>query len=170
KDKEVKVSLNEVKNEKSKYGLKVKLDAVYTRNYGFESRENEEYGFISLAVQYPIFSFGRKKYDILSTKLKKLSKEKEFETEKLNLKEKLSNAISDLVSIQSKIELSREKLSLAKEIERIEKLKYETGKGDIDHYLLAKAKRFLAEAELNSYYYKWEIAKRTIKALVEDEL
>ncbi|MEO2068179.1 MAG: TolC family protein, partial [Desulfurobacteriaceae bacterium] len=44
KDKEVKVSLNEVKNEKSKYGLKVKLDAVYTRNYGFESRENEGYG------------------------------------------------------------------------------------------------------------------------------
>ncbi|ADY74110.1 outer membrane efflux protein [Desulfurobacterium thermolithotrophum DSM 11699] len=169
KEKEVKVSLKEVNTEKGKYGIKVKLDAFYTRNYGFDSKENEGFGTISLNFQLPIFEFGRKKNDILSAKLRKISKEKEYETSKLELKKELANVIADLSSIQSKIRTLKKKLELAKEVERIEKLKYESGKGDVDHLLLAKSKRFLTEAELRASYYRWESDRRRIKALMEEE-
>ena len=169
KEKEIKVSLKEIETEKGKYGLKIKLDALYARNYGFDSKENEGYGTVTLNFQLPVFEFGRKKYDILSAKLKKLSKEKEFDKVKRELKRELAETIADLNSIQYDIRALQKKLELAKEVERIEKLKYESGKGDMDHLLLAKAKRFLTEAELSASYYRWESTLRRINALLEVE-
>jgi len=169
KEKEIKVSLKEIKTEKGKYGLKIKLDALYARNYGFDSKENEGYGTVTLNFQLPVFEFGRKKYDILSANLRKLSKEKEFEKVKRELKGELAEAIADLNSIQYDIRALQKKLELAKEVERIEKLKYESGKGDMDHLLLAKAQRFLTQANLSASYYRWESTLRRIHALLEVE-
>ena len=169
KEKEIKVSLKEIKTEKGKYGLKIKLDALYARNYGFDSKENEGYGTVTLNFQLPVFEFGRKKYDVLSANLRKLSKEKEFDKVKRELKRELAETIADLNSIQYDIRALEKKLELAKEVERIEKLKYESGKGDMDHLLLAKAKRFLTEANLRASYYRWESTLRRINALLEVE-
>ncbi len=169
KEREVRISSKEIEKEKGKYGLKVKLNALYARNYGFDTGENEGYGTVTLNFQLPVFEFGRKKYDVLSASLKKLSKEKEFDKVKRELKRKLAETIADLKSVQYDIRALQKKLELAKEVERIEKLKYESGKGDMDHLLLAKAKRFLTQASLNASYYKWESTLRRIDALLEVE-
>ena len=169
KEKEVRVSEREREIEEGKFGLKVKAEIFYTRNYGFNSSENEGYGYAGVTLSYPLFEFGRKKYSVLSARFQKLSKLKEFEAEKLKLKKELSESLSDLRAVQSKIEALKEKLKLAREIERIEELKYKSGKGDINHLLLAKSERFLTEAELKEAYYRWEIARRRIRALLEEE-
>ena len=101
--------------------------------------------------------------------MRKLSKKKEFDKVKRELKRELAETIADLNSIQYDIRALEKKLELAKEVERIEKLKYESGKGDMDHLLLAKAKRFLTEAELSASYYRWESTLRRINALLEVE-
>ncbi|TCK02869.1 TolC family protein [Phorcysia thermohydrogeniphila] len=169
KEKEVRVSEREKEIEEGKFGLKVKAEIFYTRNYGFNSSENEGYGYAGVTLSYPVFEFGRKRLSVLSAKLQKLARIKELETEKLKLKKELSESLSDLRAIQSKIGALKEKLKLAEEVERIEELKYKSGKGDINHLLLAKSERFLTEAELKEAYYRWEIARRRIRALLEEK-
>lgn len=169
KEGEVRAASQRVRLEEGKYGPKVGVEATYTRNYGFDSGENEGYGKAVLNFQLPFFEFGRKKYDVLSAKLNELSEEKELETEKRELKKQLANAIADLNSFQSDIEALRKKLVLATEVERIEKLKYESGKGDMDHLLLAKSEKFITRANLDASYYSWDSALRRINALLEVE-
>jgi len=168
KEGEVEVAKKEEEIQRGKYGLKVSLNFLYERKYGFDSSENEGYGFAGITVSYPIFDFGRKKLDVLSARLLRISKEKELEGERLRLKRELSESLSKLKAIRAKIEALKEKLNLAREVERIEELKYRSGKGDINHLLLAKSERFLTEAELKEAYYRWEIERRRIGTLLEE--
>lgn len=169
KKKEVLIAQKGVELTKGKYGLKLLLDGNYARNYGFDSGENTGIGSVSVKIAYPILEWGRKERETLSKELIKIAKEKELRDSELSLKRELSKAINSLESIQSDIEAYRTKLAYAKEVERIERLKYESGKGDMDHLLLAEAHRFLTEAQLKGAYYSWEIEKRRIEALLEAE-
>ncbi len=167
KRKEVSIAQKSIDLVKGKYGLKLFLNGNYARNYGFDSGENVGIGSVSVKIAYPIFEWGRKGKEVLSKKLLKISKEKELKETELKLKRELSKAINSLESIQADIEAYKTKLAYAKEVERIERLKYESGKGDMDHLLLAEAHRFLTEAQLKGAYYSWEIEKRRIEALLE---
>ena len=153
----------------SNYGLKVLIDGVYTRNYGFDSGKNTGIGSLSLNISYPLFEWGRKRREVLSKELLKLSKERELQTAELQIKRELSRAIGRLRSIQSDIEAYKKKLEYAKEVERIERLKYESGKGDMDHLLLAESHLFLTEAELQGAYYDWETEVKRIETILEVE-
>ena len=169
KKREVSIAEKEVDLTEGKYGLKFMFRGSYARNYGFDSKENTGIGSISVELSYPVFEWGRRRIEVLSKRLVKVSKERELREAELQLKRELSEAINSLKSIQSDIEAFKKKLVYAKEVERIEKLKYESGKGDMDHLLLSKAHRFLTEAELKGAYYSYEIEKRRIAALLEAE-
>ncbi len=169
KDYSVKSASEMEKLASSKYGIRCLISGSYYRNYGFDTGENEGVGSISFSLRYPIFSFGRKRLDRLSARLMKLSAVSDKEEAKRVLKRELSEAVSKLLSLQSRIEALKKKLVYEKKVEEVEKLKYLNGKGDMDHLLLAKARRFMAEAELKSSFYRWEIERRRIEALVEEK-
>jgi outer membrane protein len=169
KERNVKISEKTKKLTASKYGLNFLISGTYTRNYGFDSGENIGVGSLSFEVRYPIFEWGRKRREVLSKELEKLSKEKELKSTELEIKRELSKAIGRIKSIQSDIEAYRKKLDYAKEVERIERLKYKSGKGDMDHLLLAESHLYMTEAELSGAYYDWEIEKRRIETILEVE-
>ncbi len=170
KIKEVRVNKKLTEIASGKYGPRITFNVQYNRNYGFDSGKNEGYGLVSVNLNLPIFEFGQKQSNILSASLLKLSSEKELETQKRTLRSEIANAISNVISIQSDIDALKKQLRLALETERIETLKYETGKGDMDHLLLAKSHRFITQANLNSSYYKWKIAVSKLESLVEENL
>jgi len=154
---------------RAKYNPKLFVDGTYTRNYGFDTNDNVGVGSVSVKVAYPVFEWNRKKLELLSKELEKLSKERELKEAKLQLKRELSEAVSKLNAVQADIEAYKKKLSYAEEVERIERLKYKSGKGDMDHLLLAEANLYMTEAQLSGAYYDWEIEIRRIAALLEVE-
>ena len=151
----------------AKFGVKLSLEAKYLRNYGLDSGENEGYGEASVVVSFPVFTAGRKGLELLQNGREVLQKLYRLKAAERDLKREIADAVSELKKLQSQIEADRKKLTLAKEVERIEQLKYKSGKGDMDHLLLAKSERFLTEAQLKSLYYRWLIAKRRIEAILE---
>jgi len=166
KKQETEISKKETALTKAKYGLKITFKASYTRNYGFDSSENEPYGFAALFVSFPIFTAGKKYKDIESAKLNELAKKQEVKAEEINLKNQLSQAISEYKYTQSEIKAFKREVALAKETERVEQLKYDSGKGSMEHLLLAKSKRFMAEAALKAAIYKEEIIRRKIETII----
>jgi outer membrane protein TolC len=169
KAKEWEVKSSKVQKEitKAKYAPRLNLSASYLRRYGFDSGENDGIGELSLKLSYPLFEFGRKKRELLAKNLQTLSKVKELKEAELSLRREVAKAYSELLSVQSEIPLYEKELELSKEVERIEELRYRSGKGDVNDLLLAKAKRFSAQAELNSAYYRWELSKRRLTSLLE---
>ena len=171
KTKKTKVKVGRKSEElvEARYGLKVSIDGIYTRNYGFDTGKNVGIGSLSVNLSYPLFEWNRKKEELMAKKLERLSAERELKEAELQLKRDITKAVNSLKAIQSNIEAYRRKLAYAKEVERVEQLKYESGKGDMDHLLLAKAHRFLTEAQLKGAYYDWEVEKRRIATLLEVE-
>ena len=154
---------------KAKYRPKLLLEGVYTQNHGLKTGKDEDVAQASLTLSYPLFDWNKRNHEILSAKLERLSQREKLSEEKLELKREISDAVREIKTLQADIKALKKRLKYAKEFERIEELKYLTGKGDIDHLLLAKAKRYLSEAELRSAYYNWEIAVRKLKTLLEEE-
>ncbi len=169
KERNVKISEKAKELTASKYDLNFLISGTYTRNYGFDSGENIGVGSLSFEVRYPIFEWGRKRREVLSKELERLSKEKELKSTELEIRRELSKTIGRIKSIQSDIEAYRKKLDYAKEVERIERLKYKSGKGDMDHLLLAESHLYMTEAELSGAYYDWEIEKKRIETILEVE-
>jgi len=165
----VKVAEKLEKLTEGKYGLRVFLDGGYTVNYGFDSGKNVSVGSVALKLSYPVFEWGRKGEDVLSKELLRLSEEKELKSAELELKRELSKSINTLLSIQSDIAALKKKLELADEVERIERLKYRSGKGDMNHLLLAESQKYLTKAQLEGSFYSWEVERRRIATLVEVE-
>jgi len=164
---QLQASSQEVKLVKSKYGPRLLVEGSYLRNYGFDSGKNEGIGEVSVKLSVPIFEFGRKKLELLSARLKKLSTLQDYRSAQLSLKRELAEAVSRLSSLQGQIAGYEKELRYSKEVARIELLKYLSGKGDMNHLLLARSKYYLTKAELDSTYYKWLIAKKEIETLLE---
>lgn len=163
----LKLTEAERKLTEAKYGVKITLQGSLLRNYGFDSGENEAYGQASLNLSFPIFTGGRKKLELLEKERKRAAALYEKEEVERELKREIARVVAQLNSIQAEIEAEKEGLKLAKEVERVEELKYLSGKGDINHLLLAKANRFKSEAKLNSAYYRWLEGVERLKALLE---
>ncbi len=157
----------EKKIAQAKYRPKLSLEGSYLRNYGFDSGANRGIGSISLIFSVPVFTGGRRGLEISEKAVLVGKKKQELLVKERELKNKLSQILAEIRSLEAEIEAEKENLALAKEIERVEELKYKSGKGDMDHLLLAKSRRFLSEAKLKASYYRWFAAKRRLMALLE---
>jgi len=166
---EVKSARKEEELTKRKYFPKLVVNGVLTRNYGFDTGDNEAFGELSVNLSFPIFTAGRKGLEIREKKLLELSLINRYREKEKELIRELSKVYSELKATEGEIEENRKALDYAKEVERIEELKYKSGKGDMDHLLLAKSNRYLTEAELNSSYYLWLLKKEELFTLLEVE-
>jgi outer membrane protein TolC len=167
KREELKEAVEELKLSKASYGLQLEVRGTLFRVYGFDSHKNEGLAEASLLVSYPLFEFGRKKRELLAKALKELSYRQELKESELELLRRFYGITSQIRSVEAQVELSKEELKLSEEVERIEELKYLSGKGDLDHLLLARSKRYLAQAKLQSLYYRWEALRRELLYLLE---
>ncbi|WP_457677730.1 TolC family protein [Thermovibrio sp.] len=151
----------------SRFKPKLLLKGSYERNYGFNSGKNEPVGSISLTFSLPVFNGGRRTITKLIGEREKRGSYYRFKTKEKELITELSKVVSNIKSYQEEITSAKAKLKLAKEVEKVEELKYLCGKGDVNHLLLAKSQRFLSQAELTSTYYLWLSQVEALRALLE---
>ncbi|GEM_PF-644274 len=164
---EVESARKEEELTERKYFPKVVVKGVLARNYGFDTGDNEAFGELSVNLSFPIFTAGRKGLEIREKKLLELSLVNKYKEKEKELIRELASVYSELKATEGEIRANKKALEYAKEVERIEELKYKSGKGDMDHLLLAKSNRYLTEAELRSSYYLWLLKKEELFTLLE---
>ncbi len=164
---EVKSAKKEEELTRRKYFPKLVVKGALTRNYGFDTGDNEAFGELSFNLSFPVFTAGRKGLEIREKKLLELSLVNKYKEKEKELIRKLLKVYSKLKATEGEIKANKKALNYAKEVERIEELKYKSGKGDMDHLLLAKSNRYLTEAELRSSYYLWLLKKEELLTLLE---
>jgi outer membrane protein TolC len=157
KKEQIQASSQEVKLVKSKYGPRLLVEGNYLRNYGFDSGENEGIGEISVKLSVPIFEFGRRKLELLSARLKKLSTLQEYRSAQLSLKRELAEAVSRLNALQGQIAGYQKELRYSKEVARIELLN-------------AKVKLDAANIERTKAKNKYDIALRAFHTITATKM
>jgi outer membrane protein TolC len=101
----------------------------------------------------PIFDFGKRYFDILSTHKEYLNTKKDYDQTALDIRKEVVDAYSKLNSAKENLRASQKALAYAEEVMKIEELKYKTGAGDMYDTLLAIANFYntLADMYKNKY-------------------
>ncbi len=156
-----------IKKQKSLFYPQLDLDLIYSKRYA--SGESFDYYRIGLNIKYTLFDFGKRASAVLEGKKNyRLLKEKE-KSIVLNLKKEINKALSDIKISEERIKSAEKQIKFSKEIERIEKIKYESGVSDIFDLLKAKADRIAAETKYYEAFYKREIAVAYLNFLISEE-
>ncbi len=142
----------ELKKAKALYYPKVFFSADYVKNWGQD--ESAEVWQTSIALGYSLFDFGYKSHTYQKGKIASLIAQKNLATQKLALQAKLQEAMLQKASLESTLTSLKANLKLLQKIESIEKLKYESGRSEIDDYLLAIAQTKEAQSKLARTRYE----------------
>ncbi|WP_457642224.1 TolC family protein [Persephonella sp.] len=160
------ISEKKVKIAQGKYLPKIYFTASAQRNMGnSEYKDLWQVGFI---VEYTFFDFGRRKHEYIQSKLELKKAKLQKKTLRLKIIQKIDEALSEIKTAISKIKASEKQLLFAKEVEKIEKAKYEEGVSDLYDYLLAKSQRFLAESSYYQAIYEKESAISYLQYILEE--
>ena len=146
------ISEKGLEKSKSEYFPHVYLSGIYQRNIG--NSENRELWQVSLIVKYTLWDFGNRFHKKIKAKLELRKSEIEEEKIKLEVERKLTDAINQIKIADFKIKAVQKQLKYAKEVEKVEKLKYEEGVSDLYDYLYAQSQRYIAESKYYEAVYE----------------
>ena len=88
----------------------------------------------------------------------------------LRVRREVRSAVANVRLAEQAVENNRAALELAAEVSRIEQLKYNNGRGNIDDLLRARAQHKLSEAELVKARYDLLVALKNLKKTIEGEI
>lgn len=159
-----------VKITKAEWKPKVSLDANLMSVNGQNIDFNDKFWSVTANVSVPLFTMGRRRQ-----KIKQAEKEKEsaitlVKSKKLDIRKEVIDAYSKVKKEYQNYKTALSALTLQKEVARIEQLKYDNGRGDIDDLLFAKARKELAYANVVKAKYNFFIAVEELKKSIEGEL
>ncbi len=128
------------------------------------------YYTVSLNLTFPIFTFGRLKNEYHSVKAERDATVNLYESKKLEIRKEIIDAWYAFKEKKAILVASEAELKLAREVEKIERLKYLNGRGRIDDLLFAIAKTVEAEADLFSAKAQLYLAYENIIRTTEGAL
>ncbi len=159
-----------VRIAKSEWKPKVSLNANLMGVDASNINYSDNFWSVSANISIPIFDMGRRKKKVKQA-------EKEFHSAKqkvygveLTIKKEVKTAYYNVRKEFLNYKTALSSLRLQREIERIEQLKYENGRGDIDDLLMAKARREISEANVIKTKYNFYIAREELKKSIEGDL
>ncbi len=156
-----------VERDKSLYFPDVMFNIFYSKRYG----EGDEFDFyqISVTLNYTIFDFGVRKSRLLSSKKNYLSVKERRKKELINIQNEIRKALNDIDIAEKKIETAEKQIKFSKEVEKIEKIRYESNVSDIYDYLKAKTQRLFAETKYYQAFYDAQIKKAYLRYIINGE-
>ena len=166
----VKIKKLSVNLAKADWKPKVSLNATLMAVNGNNIDYSDKFWTVTANVSLPLFDMGRRYKKIKQTRREEKSALNFFEGVKLNVKKEVSDAYTKLQKEFQNYKTAVASLKFQKEVERIERLKYKNGKGDIDDLLFAEARKQMAEASVIKAKYNFFIAKEELKKSIEGEL
>lgn len=158
---------NLIKRQKSAYYPRVDLDLAYSKKYALG--ESFDFYKISLNIRYTLFDFGRRASAVSEGRKEYLFYSERERSAFLNLKKEINTVLNRIRIYEEEIVSAKKRIEFAKEIERIEKIKYENGVSDIFDLLKAKSDRISAETRYYEAFYKREAEIAYLNYLISEE-
>jgi len=146
---------------------KVYLNTRLTGVYGATLGYNDQFWSVQANATYNLFDKGKRKARIHRARSREQAALADIEVKELQIRQEVTDAFRILEREYQNYQTARYALDLQKEIERIELLKYENGKGNIDDYLLAKSRLDLSYTGLIQQKYHFFIAKAGLQRSIE---
>ncbi|WP_459894200.1 TolC family protein [Hydrogenobaculum acidophilum] len=138
---------------KSSYLPNIYFNYTYQKIIG-GGAEEPQWSY-SLYANMPIFDFGKRYFDIISSNEEYLNTKQDYRQTILDIKKQVLDAYTKLKSAKANLLASEKAESYAEEVMRIEELKYKTGAGDMYDTLLAISNFFNSLA--NVYQNKYQV-------------
>ena len=148
----------------------INLDARLDGADGFNIGYDDQYWAVSAHLSVPLLDFGRRRHAVRRA-LHQASAARNRVTEvELRVRREVRSAVAGVRLAERAVESNRAALALAAEVSRIEQLKYDNGRGNIDDLLRARAQHKLSEAELVKARYDLLVALKNLKRTIEGEI
>ncbi len=147
----------------------VSVGGNFSGSHGGNIDFDETYWSVNATVSIPLLDMGRRKH--LSTKAKMTARGAELDVLDLEdrIRAEVSAALASVVNARSNIATQQITLELATEVSRLEQLRYDSGRGDIDNLLKSKSGRSLAQASLAEARHNLMIALNSMQLTIEGE-
>ncbi|WP_457644592.1 TolC family protein [Persephonella sp.] len=158
---------NFIKKQKSSFYPQIDLDMAYSKKYALG--ESFDFYKISLNIRYTLFDFGRRASAVSEGKKEYLFYKEMERSALLNLKKEINETLHKIKIYEEELSSARKRIEFAREIERIEEIKYENGVSDIFDLLKAKSDRILAETKFYEAFYKRETEIAYLNYLISEE-
>ncbi|BBB32607.1 RND family efflux pump outer membrane protein [Thermotomaculum hydrothermale] len=159
-----------LKITKADWMPKVSIDANLMSVNGDNIDFNDKFWTVTANVSFPLFDMGKRYHKIKQAKKEQESALNLVESKKLNVRKEVVDAYTKVKKEYQNYKTALASLKFQKEVERIEQLKYDNGRGDIDDLLFAKARKQLADANVIKAKYDYFIAMEELKKSIEGEL
>ncbi len=167
---DAKIKKLSVKIAKSEWKPKVNLNASLMGVDASNINYSDNFWSVSANISIPVFDMGRRKKKVKQAEKEYHSAKQKVYGVELTIKKEVKTAYYNVRKEFLNYKTALSSLRLQREIERIEQLKYENGRGDIDDLLLAKARREISEANVIKTKYNYYIAREELKKSIEGEL
>ncbi len=146
-----KISKRKIEQSKADYYPSLFFNGQYQRNIG--NGENKELWQISLIANYTIFDFGKRSNSKIESELNFRKASIEEQKIKLDIERKVTEALNQIKTAEFKIKATKKQLEYAKEVEKVEKLKYQEGVSSLYDYLYAQSQKYFAESQYYEALY-----------------
>ncbi len=159
-----------VKGAKAGRLPQITLDTRVSGARGLNLGYDDQYWSVSASFSIPIFDFGKRRHNIEKNLHDAAAAKQRAKELELMIKKEVRSAVSNVRLAQKEIETHKSALALAKEVSRIEQLKYDNGRGNIDDLLQAKARQKLSEARLVKSRYDLLVALKNLRKTIEGDI
>lgn len=148
----------------------INLDARLSGADGLNIGYDDQYWSVSANLSVPLLDFGRRRHAIRRALHEASAAQLRVQELELRVRREVRSAIADVRLAEKTVANNRAALDLAAEVSRIEQLKYDNGRGDIDDLLRARAQHKLSEAELVKARYDLLVVLKNLRKTIEGEI
>ena len=163
--------------EKSRSGRypQVSLDSYYGYNYGNNDNNNafagdfnsEKNWQVGVSAKWTLYDFGKNDANTQKAKISRLQATFSKEQTLLDLRKSLTEAVEKMKQEYANYLANRKQLALAKQSEKIERVRYKNGVSTINDLLYATSQRHVASAKLIESKYNYQKGKFYMDYLLE---
>ena len=147
----------------------VSIGGNFSGAHGGNIDFDDTFWSVNATVSLPLFDMGRR--NNLTTKANLTARSAELEALNLaaTIRAEVTAAVAAVANARSNITTQQTMLELATEVSRLENLRYDTGRGDIDNLLASKSGQSMAEALLADARHNLLITLNNLQLTIEGE-
>ncbi len=147
----------------------VSVGGNFSGSHGGTIDFDDTFWSVNATVSIPLLDMGRRKG--LANKADMIARSSELDVLDLEakIKAEVTSALAMVANAERNIETQHTTIELAQEVDRLEQLRYDSGRGDIDNLLKSKSGKSMAEASLAEARHNLLIALNNLQLTIEGE-
>ncbi len=147
----------------------VSVGGNFSGSHGGNIDFDDTFWSVNATVSIPLLDMGRRKNMTVKAEMTARSAELDVLDKEGKIRAEVTAVLAAFATAKRNILTQQITLELATEVSRLEELRYNSGRGDIDNLLKSKAGKSLAEASLAGAKYNLVIALNNLQLTIEGE-